>query len=92
MEIISVLASIATIISTIVGFLGIVVKFRPRIVRVRRDHYQQIVAELDAVRTQNSMLRSRIAIDDEQLALADKMLKHYNPELSLLGPWQERAA
>lgn len=92
MEIISVLASIATIISTIVGFVGIVVKFRPRIVRIRRDHFQQLVAELDSVKTQNSLLRSRIAIDDEQLALADMMLSFQNPELSPLGPWQERGA
>ena len=45
--------------------------------------------EVDGLKTQNSLLRSRIAVNDEQLALDDMMLSHYNPQLSLLGPWPE---
>ena len=70
-----------------------------RIVRIGRERHAQLLAErealrleVDALKTQNSLLRSRIAVDDEQLALADMMLSHYNPQLSLLGPWPERFA
>ena len=70
-----------------------------RIVRIRRAHYEQLVAErdalrleLDASRRENSLLRSRIAVDDEQLALADIMLSYHDAKASLLGPWLERAA